>query len=56
MTHTSETNPLGLNGIEFIEFASPDPQHLHNLFTAFGFSKTMKHQDWDIDYYGQNRL
>lgn len=56
MTHTCETNPLGLNGIEFVEFASPDPQHLHDLFTGFGFSKTMKHQDLDIDYYNQNDI
>ena len=40
----TENNPIQLDGIEFVEYASPQPERLHNLFTAFGFSKTMRHE------------
>ena len=49
-------NPLGLNGIEFVEFSSPDPEALHELFLAFGFSRLMTHRDKNIDYYKQNDI
>jgi 4-hydroxyphenylpyruvate dioxygenase len=50
------TNPVGLQGIEFTEFASPNPQQLHELFCAFGFSMTHRHQSLQIDLYGQNDI
>lgn len=56
MTSTSEANPLGLNGIEFIEFASPKPGRLHELFTGFGFTKYMTHKTGKVDYYRQNDI
>ena len=49
-------NPLGLNGIEFIEFASPQPERLDKLFTEFGFSKIMRHRDRKIDLYRQGDI
>jgi len=49
-------NPIGLDGIEFVEFASPDPQRLHDLFIAFGFSHLMRHESKAIDYYRQNEI
>lgn len=49
-------NPTGLLGIEFVELASPDPDSLHRLLLAFGFSRTMKHAVRDIDLYEQNRI
>jgi 4-hydroxyphenylpyruvate dioxygenase len=49
-------NPLGLNGIEFLEFASPDPAKLNALFLEFGFSKKMEHQKNGIDFYRQNQI
>jgi 4-hydroxyphenylpyruvate dioxygenase len=49
-------NPLGLDGIEFVEFASPDPEALHRLFLAFGFSRTMRHHDKAIDLYEQGDI
>jgi len=52
----SETNPIGLNGIEFIEFTSPKPKQLDLLFKEFGFSKTMKHHEKEINYYNQNDI
>jgi 4-hydroxyphenylpyruvate dioxygenase len=52
MTH----NPAGLDGIEFVEFASAEPERLHALFLAFGFSRTMRHAERDIDLYEQNDI
>jgi 4-hydroxyphenylpyruvate dioxygenase len=52
----SELNPLGLRGIEFVEFASPDPDALHRLFLEFGFSRLARHESKQIDYYKQNDI
>jgi 4-hydroxyphenylpyruvate dioxygenase len=49
-------NPTGLEGIEFAEFVSPDPERLHALFTAFGFSRLMRHRERAIDLYRQNDI
>jgi len=50
------TNPLGLRGIEFTEFATPDSDFMHKAFTDFGFSKLKKFKGKDIDYYNQNDI
>ncbi len=49
-------NPVGLDGIEFVEFASPDPDALHRLFLAFGFSRVARHGRKAIDLYEQNDI
>ena len=49
-------NPLGLRGIDFVEFTSPDPDALHRLFLAFGFSRTMRHQHRAVDLYRQGSM
>ena len=49
-------NPTGLMGIELVELASPDPQRLHELFLAFGFSRTMRHATKAVDLYEQNDI
>ena len=49
-------NALELDGIEFIEFASPDPGALHRLFIAFGFSRLKRHRQERIDCYEQNNI
>jgi len=49
-------NPIGLTGIEFVEFASPEPEKLDALFKAFGFSKVKRHTHKKIDYYRQNDI
>jgi 4-hydroxyphenylpyruvate dioxygenase len=55
-TAPSVDNPVGLAGIEFVEFASPDPEALHKLFLAFGFSRTMCHRSRAIDLYEQGEI
>ena len=43
-------------GIDFIEFSAENPQEMHNLFQAFGFSKVMSHTEKKIDLYKQNDI
>jgi 4-hydroxyphenylpyruvate dioxygenase len=50
------TNPIGLKGIEFVEFCSPEPVKLHNLFIGFGFSKLMSAKNEELSYYQQNDI
>lgn len=52
----SETNPLGMSGIEFTEFASPDPLHMHKTFLAFGFSKTKQIKEKQVELYQQHDI
>ncbi|WP_027859840.1 4-hydroxyphenylpyruvate dioxygenase [Marinobacterium jannaschii] len=49
-------NPIGLRGIEFTEFASPDTDYMHQVYTAFGFSHLKRHKTRDISYYNQNDI
>ncbi len=49
-------NPIGLQGIDFIEFTSPEPERLERLFQAFGFSRTMQHPARRIDLYEQGDI
>jgi 4-hydroxyphenylpyruvate dioxygenase len=49
-------NPVGLQGIEFTEFASSNPEQLRQLFSEFGFSKTQRHQHLKIDLFVQNDI
>ncbi len=35
----SEQNPIGLNGVDFLEYSGPDAKHFENLFHRLGFQK-----------------
>ena len=50
-----ETNhPLiPLNGIDFIEYSSSNPDQLERLFEQMGFVKTATHRDKDVLLYTQ---
>lgn len=52
----SHNNYLGLRGIEFTEFSSPQSDFMEDVFRAFGFSKLKKHKKKDILYYNQNDI
>ncbi len=57
MTTTNESyNPLGLRGIEFTEFATPDSEFMEQVFHAFGFSKLQTFAGKDISYFNQNDI
>jgi 4-hydroxyphenylpyruvate dioxygenase len=49
-------NPTGIRGIEFLEFASQNPEALHKMFLEFGFSRTMRHQTRAVDLYEQGDI
>jgi 4-hydroxyphenylpyruvate dioxygenase len=50
------SNPCGLRGLAFIELTGPDPDQLHRLLLAFGFSRTMRHRRLPIDLYEQHAI
>lgn len=49
-------NPLGLDGIEFVEFSSRSPAALRALFRDFGFSRTMRHRAHSVELYEQHDI
>jgi len=49
-------NPMGLDGFEFVEFASPEPGVLEPLFELMGFTHVAKHRSKDVDLYRQGEI
>ena len=56
MTDFTATNPCALEGIDFVELAGPEPDRLHRLLLAFGFSRTMRHTARALDLYQQGDI
>jgi len=52
----SVQNPLGLLGIEFLEFSSSKPEHMDLIFLELGFSKIKKFNGKPIILYRQNKI
>ncbi|AMO56298.1 4-hydroxyphenylpyruvate dioxygenase [Endozoicomonas montiporae] len=52
----TDTNPMGTDGFEFVEFASANPQDLHQLFRSFGFVPVRKHKSKDVTLYQQGDI
>jgi 4-hydroxyphenylpyruvate dioxygenase len=46
-------NPIGLDGMDFVEFASPRPEELERVFKVFGFERIGRHKNQNIDLYRQ---
>lgn len=49
-------NPLGLQGIEFVEMSGPSQESLHQLMLDFGFSRLARHKTKNIDLYRQGDI
>ncbi len=49
-------NPMGLDGFEFVEFASPEPEHLAKLFHVLGFEAVARHRSKDVTLYRQGGI
>ncbi|WP_071057862.1 4-hydroxyphenylpyruvate dioxygenase [Pelistega sp. MC2] len=49
-------NPMGLQGFEFVEFASPTPNVLEPLFEKLGFTLVAKHRSKDVLLYRQGDI
>ncbi|MGE4348809.1 MAG: 4-hydroxyphenylpyruvate dioxygenase [Candidatus Berkiella sp.] len=57
-SHTQErpSNTMQLDGFEFVEFASANPQQLETLFHTLGFTPIAQHKTQDIILYRQNNI
>ncbi len=51
---TPEENPVGIEGMAFLEYASAQPQALKDLFQRMGFTRTAQHKTKKMHYYEQN--
>jgi 4-hydroxyphenylpyruvate dioxygenase len=49
-------NPMGLNGFEFVEFASPEPGVLEPVFAMMGFTAVAKHRSKNVTLYRQGGI
>ena len=49
-------NPVGITGFDFIEFSTPEPEKMHQLFQILGFSRLRQHKDRNVSYYNQNDI
>jgi len=48
-----DTNPLGLSGIEFIEYATSKPQALGQVLEMMGFRPVARHRSREVLLYRQ---
>lgn len=49
-------NPVGLNGMDFMEYTGPDAALFENMFTRMGFVKVAKHKTKKIDLWRQGDI
>jgi len=49
-------NPMGLDGFEFVEFASPTPGVLESAFDVMGFTEVARHRSKDVSLYRQGDI
>lgn len=52
----SESNPMGTDGFEFIEFTAPDPGPLEALFEALGFIAIARHRSKPVTLFRQGQI
>jgi len=49
-------NPLGTDGFEFVEFTSPAPERLKQLFEMMGFAAVSRHRSKDVLRFAQGDI
>jgi len=49
-------NPMGLDGFEFVEFASPKPGIIESAFELMGFTAVAHHRSKDVTLYRQGDI
>lgn len=54
--HPEPTNPLGIDGIEFIEYASAEPLAFGALLEQLGFVATARHRSREVTQYRQGSM
>src|SRR5215510_4161353 len=50
------SNPVGIDGIEFIEFATAQPQALGNVLQQMGFAPVARHRSREVMLYRQGTM
>jgi len=55
-TVTSNDNPMGLDGFEFVEFAAPEAGVLEPVFELLGFAHVARHRSKQVDLYRQGDI
>jgi len=55
-TEHMDVNPMGLDGFEFCEFTSPDPDRMAAQLEQFGFVVASRHPTRDLVRYKQGRI
>lgn len=56
MTQTQLENPIGLDGMEFVEYTSQKPEELEKLFTQLGFKEVGHHKTKNVTLWSQGRI
>lgn len=56
MNPITTTNPMGLAGFEFVEFASPNAAVIEPIFVKLGFSKVAQHRSKKVSLYRQGDI
>lgn len=51
---SAQENPIGIEGMSFLEYTSAKPQDLKDLFKRMGFTHTGSHKSQKISFYEQN--
>lgn len=51
---SAQENPVGIEGMAFLEYSSPRPNDLRGLFKKLGFTRTAKHKTKKAELYEQN--
>jgi len=49
-------NPLGMDGIEFIEYATSQPQALGSVLQSMGFVPIARHRSREVTLYRQGTM
>jgi 4-hydroxyphenylpyruvate dioxygenase len=53
---TQQQNPMGTDGLEFIELAAPDSEPLAGFLSRVGFSAVARHRSKDVTLYRQGQI
>jgi 4-hydroxyphenylpyruvate dioxygenase len=51
-----QSNPLGIDGFDFVEYAAPDAALLHELFASMGFTAVARHRRRAVTLYRQGDI
>jgi 4-hydroxyphenylpyruvate dioxygenase len=52
----AETNPMGTDGFEFVEYTAPDPNLLRSLFERLGFPVVAQHRSKNVTLHSQGDI